>query len=103
MPVVSHEIGQWCVYPNFAAVARYGKVALDHHTAQVGIRLQPRRGEGLEFHQLRELREALVGASDKAGEGDFLFIGVFEHGRQYGRSSVENPQMLCHLFSFQPL
>jgi len=44
------------VYPNFAAVSRYSLIATDHHTAQVGIKLRPRRGEGLEFHQLREYR-----------------------------------------------
>ena len=45
------------VYPNFAAVVRYGAIALDHHTHRVGIRLHQRRGAGLEFHQLREYRE----------------------------------------------
>ncbi|MCP4038142.1 MAG: DUF58 domain-containing protein [bacterium] len=45
------------VYPNFSAVARYGALAMDQHTAQVGIRLRQRRGEGLEFHELREYRE----------------------------------------------
>ena len=44
------------VYPNFSAVARYGALAMDHHTTQLGIRLRQRRGEGLEFHQLREYR-----------------------------------------------
>jgi uncharacterized protein (DUF58 family) len=44
------------VYPNFAAVARYGAMALEQDTDQAGIRLRQRRGEGLEFHQLREYR-----------------------------------------------
>jgi uncharacterized protein (DUF58 family) len=44
------------VYPNFAAVTRYGAMAMEQDTAQAGIRLRQRRGEGLEFHQLREYR-----------------------------------------------
>lgn len=45
------------VYPNFAAVTRYVLLATDNHLSQIGIRKRPRRGEGLEFHQLREYRE----------------------------------------------
>lgn len=45
------------VYPNFAEVARYALLATDNRLSQLGIRLRPRRGEGLEFHQLREYRE----------------------------------------------
>ncbi|RZU45124.1 uncharacterized protein (DUF58 family) [Fluviicoccus keumensis] len=45
------------VYPNFSEVARYALLATDNRLSQLGIRLRPRRGEGLEFHQLREYRE----------------------------------------------
>jgi uncharacterized protein (DUF58 family) len=45
------------VYPNFAAVARFDSLMQDRHTSQVGIRKQQRRGEGLEFHQLRGYRQ----------------------------------------------
>lgn len=45
------------VYPNFAAVMKYALLAHDQRLAQLGIRLHRRRGEGLEFHQLREYRE----------------------------------------------
>jgi uncharacterized protein (DUF58 family) len=45
------------VYPNFAAVTRYVLLATDNHLSQIGIRKRPRRGEGLDFHQLREYRE----------------------------------------------
>jgi uncharacterized protein (DUF58 family) len=45
-----------CVYPNFSAVARFNEIALEHRTSEVGIRRVQRRGEGLEFHQLREYR-----------------------------------------------
>lgn len=44
------------VYPNFAEVARYTLLATDNRLSQLGIRVRPRRGEGLEFHQLREYR-----------------------------------------------
>lgn len=45
------------VYPNFAEVARYVQLATDNRLTQIGIRRQQRRGEGLEFHQLREYRQ----------------------------------------------
>ncbi len=45
------------VYPNFAAVAKYALLATDHRLSQIGIRQRRRRGEGLEFHQLREHRQ----------------------------------------------
>ncbi len=44
------------VYPNFAAVTRYALLATDNRLSMMGIRLRQRRGEGLEFHQLREYR-----------------------------------------------
>jgi uncharacterized protein (DUF58 family) len=45
------------VYPNFAAVANYALLATDNHLSMLGIRLRQRRGEGMEFNQLREFRE----------------------------------------------
>ncbi|MEE9282089.1 MAG: DUF58 domain-containing protein [Myxococcota bacterium] len=45
------------VYPNFRAVMRYAFLARSQRTSQLGIRRRPRRGEGLDFHQLREYRE----------------------------------------------
>jgi len=45
------------VYPNFRAVSRYELLAAANRTGGLGIRRRPRRGEGLEFHQLREYRE----------------------------------------------
>lgn len=44
------------VYPNFRVVARYELRAAENRTGELGIRRRPRRGEGLEFHQLREYR-----------------------------------------------
>jgi uncharacterized protein (DUF58 family) len=45
------------VYPNFAAVTRYILLATDNRLSQIGIRRRPRRGEGMDFHQLREYRD----------------------------------------------
>jgi len=45
------------VYPNFAALSKYALLAADQRLSQIGVRERPRRGEGLEFHQLREYRE----------------------------------------------
>jgi uncharacterized protein (DUF58 family) len=44
------------IYPNFAEVAKYTLFATDHRLSQMGIKKRRRRGEGLEFHQLREYR-----------------------------------------------
>ncbi len=44
------------VYPNFRAVMKYKLLATDHRVSELGIRKRPRRGEGLDFHQLREYR-----------------------------------------------
>lgn len=45
------------VYPNFAPIAQSASVSLEHQIAQMGIHLLQRRGEGSDFHQLREFRE----------------------------------------------
>lgn len=44
------------VFPDFAAVARYALLATDNRLSALGILRRPRRGEGLDFHQLREYR-----------------------------------------------
>jgi uncharacterized protein (DUF58 family) len=45
------------VYPNFQALARYTLLATDHRLSQIGVLQIRRRGEGTEFHQLREYRQ----------------------------------------------
>jgi len=45
------------VYPDFAKVAQYALLATDNRLSQLGVLLKRRRGEGLDFHQLREYRE----------------------------------------------
>jgi uncharacterized protein (DUF58 family) len=44
------------IYPNFAAMTKYGLFAAENRLGQLGIHKLQRRGEGLEFHQLREYR-----------------------------------------------
>ncbi|TNF95863.1 MAG: DUF58 domain-containing protein [Gammaproteobacteria bacterium] len=45
------------VYPNFAAVTKYILLATMDRLQQMGIRKRRRRGQGSEFHQLREFRQ----------------------------------------------
>jgi uncharacterized protein (DUF58 family) len=45
------------VYPNFAALTRFALLATDNRLSQIGVLQRRRRGEGLDFHQLREYRE----------------------------------------------
>jgi len=45
------------VYPNFAAISNYALLATDNNLSQMGIIKKQRRGEGQDFHQLREYRE----------------------------------------------
>jgi uncharacterized protein (DUF58 family) len=44
------------VYPDFSIISRYLTELPDQRSQRLGIRKAPRRGEGLEFHQLREYR-----------------------------------------------
>jgi uncharacterized protein (DUF58 family) len=44
------------VYPNFATVTKYTLLATENRLGQLGIRKIQRRGEGLDFLQLREYR-----------------------------------------------
>jgi len=45
------------VYPNFAALTQYNLLATHNRVSQLGIKKRRRRGEGQEFHQLRDYRE----------------------------------------------
>lgn len=45
------------VYPDFAKVVQYTLLATDNRLSQMGILRRRRRGEGLEFHQLRDYRK----------------------------------------------
>ncbi|BFM51141.1 DUF58 domain-containing protein [Marinomonas sp. THO17] len=45
------------IYPNFAPIFQSAGIGLEHQIAQMGVHMQHRRGEGSDFHQLREFRE----------------------------------------------
>lgn len=45
------------IYPNFASVTQYALLAQDNRLSQIGILKKRRRGEGQDFHQLREYRK----------------------------------------------
>ena len=45
------------IYPNFAEVAKYALLATDNQLSQLGVRRRQRRGQGTDFHQLREYRD----------------------------------------------
>ncbi len=45
------------VYPNFSEITKYTILATDNNISQMGIKKRQRRGEGMEFHQLREYRQ----------------------------------------------
>lgn len=45
------------VYPDFAHLYGAQLLAVDNWLSQLGVRQRQRRGQGLEFHQLREFRE----------------------------------------------
>ncbi|MGX5172684.1 DUF58 domain-containing protein [Aliikangiella sp. IMCC44653] len=44
------------VYPNYRSIMNYVLLATEQKTRQIGIRQRQRRGEGMDFHQLREYR-----------------------------------------------
>lgn len=45
------------VYPNFARIAHYTLLATDNRLSQIGIVQRRRRGQGMEFQQLRDYRQ----------------------------------------------
>ncbi|MCO4811728.1 MAG: DUF58 domain-containing protein [Gammaproteobacteria bacterium] len=45
------------VYPNYSAISKLLAYEVDNRLQMSGLRLSRRRGEGIEFHQLREYRE----------------------------------------------
>lgn len=44
------------VYPDFGALSGYALLATDNRLSQLGVLQRRRRGEGMNFHQLREYR-----------------------------------------------
>ena len=49
--------GEIRVYPNFSAIPHIALLATDNFLSQMGIIKKQRRGQGQDFHQLREYRE----------------------------------------------
>ncbi|BFM07714.1 DUF58 domain-containing protein [Halioxenophilus aromaticivorans] len=45
------------VFPNFAPIAHIGQLGLEQHIRQLGVHLAQKRGEGMEFKQLRDFVE----------------------------------------------
>jgi uncharacterized protein (DUF58 family) len=45
------------VYPNYSTISKLLAYEVDNRLSLAGIRLSRRRGEGIEFHQLRDYRE----------------------------------------------
>ena len=45
------------VYPDFARIVHYTWLATDNRLSQIGVLQRRRRGQGLEFHQLRDYRQ----------------------------------------------
>lgn len=45
------------VYPNYSTISKLLTYEVDNRLQLAGMRLRPRRGEGTEFHQLRDYRE----------------------------------------------
>lgn len=45
------------VYPDYARIADYTLLATDNRLSQIGVLQRRRRGEGMEFHQLRDYRQ----------------------------------------------
>lgn len=45
------------VYPNYSTIKKLLAYEVDNHLQLAGVRMSRRRGEGIEFHQLRDYRE----------------------------------------------
>ncbi len=45
------------VYPNYSTIKKLLAYEVDNHLQLTGVRMSRRRGEGIEFHQLRDYRE----------------------------------------------
>lgn len=48
------------VYPNFRAIAHFQQLSHDQQINQIGLHIMQRRGQGMDFHQLRDYRDGDV-------------------------------------------
>jgi uncharacterized protein (DUF58 family) len=85
------------VYPDFEAINGYSLMATDNHISQFGIKRTQKRGEGMEFHQLREYqrgdtsrqidwkataRKQKIISRDYQDERDQQIIVLLDNGRR---------------------
>ena len=56
-PTVADRRARSGSIPNFRALAKYTLLATDNRLSQIGVLQVRKRGEGMEFHQLREYRQ----------------------------------------------
>ena len=57
---IAREVGEETAvrcFPNFAEITRYALLAVDNRLSQIGVLRKRRRGEGMDFLQLREYRQ----------------------------------------------
>src|SRR3954468_5674916 len=99
------------VYPNFRALARYTLLATDNRLSQIGVLQVRRRGEGMEFHQLREYRQgdsqraidwkatsrtARLIAREYEDEKDQRVLLVVDCGRRMAAKDTDADDALSH-------
>ena len=51
------EENQVKIYPDYSETIKYGTLSAEHRLSQMGIHKKRQRGEGTDFHQLREFRQ----------------------------------------------
>ncbi len=51
------SVSETKVFPNFREIHHFSLLATHHHLSRLGIKKLTRRGEGREFHQLRDYRQ----------------------------------------------
>jgi uncharacterized protein (DUF58 family) len=84
------------VYPNFSAVAGFALHAVDNRISLMGIRKKPRRGQGLDFHQLRDFIQG-----DSLRQIDWK--ATSRHGRTISREfQEERDQQVIFLMDCGP-
>ena len=99
------------VYPNFRALAKYTLLATDNRLSQIGVLQVRRRGEGMEFHQLREYRQgdsqraidwkatsrtARLIAREYEDEKDQRVLLVVDCGRRMAAKDTDADDALSH-------
>ena len=52
--ITINERAKLKIYPDYKTIYGYSLLAVENHTSQMGIKKIQKRGEGMEFHQLRE-------------------------------------------------